>query len=309
MLCGIGYDIIGDIHGHASELQALLLDLGYSRHGRGFRHPNRRAIFVGDFIDRGPAIWEVLQIVRSMVEANDALAVMGNHEYNAIAFHTPIPNQPNSWFRAHSDKNLKQHQATLNQLSPVQLGSMIEWFKTLPVVLEVDGLRVVHAAWQASDIAVVRSWLESTGMWTVDFLLRAEVDPTLQRAIENVLKGPEIRLPAGKFILDKAGDRRDTIRIRWYETGTGRTYLQHHLGSDEVPDAFISSHELTTLEPYANDAVPVFIGHYWLSGTPVPLAANVACTDYSVAKGGKLVAYRWDGEAKLSACKFFWSQS
>ena len=45
---------------------------------------------------------------------------------------------------------------------------------------------------------------------------------------------------------------------------------------------------------------------YWLTGTPTPLAANVACTDYSVAKGGKLVAYRWDGEQVLSADKFHW---
>ncbi len=61
-----------------------------------------------------------------------------------------------------------------------------------------------------------------------------------------------------------------------------------------------------TLTSTPRDAVPVFVGHYWLTGTPTPL---VACTDYSVAKGGKLVAYRWDGESELSADKFHWVES
>jgi hypothetical protein len=47
------------------------------------------------------------------------------------------------------------------------------------------------------------------------------------------------------------------------------------------------------------------MGHYWLSGKPEPLADNIACLDYSVARpGGKLVAYRWNGEQKLLASNF-----
>ena len=56
---------------------------------------------------------------------------------------------------------------------------------------------------------------------------------------------------------------------------------------------------------YAANAPPVFIGHYWMGGEPEPLAPNVACVDYSAAKpGNKLVAYRWDGEGRLSREKF-----
>ncbi|WP_286764424.1 MULTISPECIES: hypothetical protein [Rhodopirellula] len=43
-----------------------------------------------------------------------------------------------------------------------------------------------------------------------------------------------------------------------------------------------------------------------MTGTPLPLAANVACTDYSVAKGGNFVAYQWDGEQVLLAKKLHW---
>jgi hypothetical protein len=41
-------DIIGDIHGHADKLEALLIKLGYSKSGNGFSHPERKVLFVGD---------------------------------------------------------------------------------------------------------------------------------------------------------------------------------------------------------------------------------------------------------------------
>jgi hypothetical protein len=85
------YDLIGDIHGHADELVQLLEALGYRKHGRTYVHPERKVIFLGDFIDRGPKIREVLEIVRPMVEQGNALAVMGNHELNALAYHTEDP--------------------------------------------------------------------------------------------------------------------------------------------------------------------------------------------------------------------------
>ncbi len=79
------YDIIGDIHGHAEALKALLFKLGYNASGGVWQHPNRKVIFVGDYIDRGPAIRETLQIVRAMSENEKATALMGNHEYNAYS--------------------------------------------------------------------------------------------------------------------------------------------------------------------------------------------------------------------------------
>lgn len=302
-----GYDIIGDVHGHAEELKALLTDMGYRRHGLGYRQSDRKVVFVGDFVDRGPAIREVVAIARAMVDSGDALAVMGNHEYNAIAFHTDRPGKRDEWFREHSEKNLKQHQATLHQLSPSELADAIAWFRTLPVAIEIGGIRVAHASWQTRDIDCINDALADAGRFTTEFLAMSEdAGSDLNNAIENVLKGPELRLPAGHSIVDKAGHLRETVRIRWFEDGAGRTYQQHHLGSDDVPDVAIADEDLAGVDVYPRDAVPVFVGHYWLMGTPTPLAANVACTDYSVAKGGKLVAYRWDGESVLSPEKFHW---
>ncbi|EMI44546.1 metallophosphoesterase [Rhodopirellula sp. SWK7] len=304
------FDIIGDIHGHGEELKALLSEMGYSRQGQGFRHPDRKVVFVGDFVDRGPAIAEVIAIARAMEDAGDARAVMGNHEYNAIAFHTPRPGKCDEWFRSHSDKNRKQHQATLDQLSPNELADAITWFKTLPVAIELGGMRVAHASWQKRDIDCINDALVNAGRFTPDFLAMSEdAGSDLNIAIENVLKGPELRMPDGHSIVDKAGHQRDSVRIKWYEDGAGRTYRQHHLGSDEVPDVEIATDDLASVDIYPRDAVPVFVGHYWLTGTPTPLAANVACTDYSVAKNGKLVGYRWDGESVLNADKFHWVEA
>ena len=62
-------DFIGDIHGHADELVELLeVQLGYSLNDGYYQHPERKAFFVGDFIDRGPQIKEVLEIVRPMID-------------------------------------------------------------------------------------------------------------------------------------------------------------------------------------------------------------------------------------------------
>ena len=84
-----GFDIIGDIHGHADALRRLLEAMGYLRHGDVYRHPTRTFVFAGDFVDRGPLQRETLHIARAMVEAGTARAVMGNHEFNAIAYATP----------------------------------------------------------------------------------------------------------------------------------------------------------------------------------------------------------------------------
>src|SRR6185503_5022125 len=76
------FDIIGDIHGCFDELHALLTKLGYEiTPAFEGRHPEgRKAVFLGDLVDRGPKIPEVLKLVMSMSETDQALAVPGNHD-------------------------------------------------------------------------------------------------------------------------------------------------------------------------------------------------------------------------------------
>ena len=98
-----GYDLVGDIHGHADALHRLLRALDYAEIEGVFRHPERQMIFVGDFVDRGPRQREVLRIARSMCEADAARAVMGNHEFNAIGWATQ--DKDGVFLRSHSSKN------------------------------------------------------------------------------------------------------------------------------------------------------------------------------------------------------------
>ena len=77
-----GYDVIGDVHGCLEELVELLGKLGYAPNidGHWFHPEARIPIFVGDLVDRGPASIEVLHLVRSLVDAHLAEAVIGNHD-------------------------------------------------------------------------------------------------------------------------------------------------------------------------------------------------------------------------------------
>jgi protein phosphatase len=76
------FDIIGDVHGCCDELEQLLQQLGYERDDGGpWSHPaGRKAIFVGDLVDRGPRIVDTLKTVMSMSQAGTALSVPGNHD-------------------------------------------------------------------------------------------------------------------------------------------------------------------------------------------------------------------------------------
>ena len=77
------FDIVGDVHGCYEELTELLGRLGYqvAPDGTGAHHlDGRRAFFVGDLVDRGPATPAVLRLAMGMVHAGDALCIPGNHE-------------------------------------------------------------------------------------------------------------------------------------------------------------------------------------------------------------------------------------
>lgn len=75
------FDIIGDVHGCHDELVRLLDQLGYETSAEPITHPQgRRVVFLGDLVDRGPGVAEVLDLVMSMVAAGSALCILGNHE-------------------------------------------------------------------------------------------------------------------------------------------------------------------------------------------------------------------------------------
>jgi hypothetical protein len=303
------YDLIGDIHGHADELVQLLETLGYKIAQGVYRHPERKVIFLGDFIDRGPQIRQVLETVRPMIDEKTALAVMGNHELNALAYHTEDPEESGQYLRRRRPKNEKQHRATLEHLKPDEIRSYPDWFRTLPMWLDLDGLRAVHACWDEQSMSRITADLEQQGGITTDLLYAAcKKGNALFAPVKVVLKGKEGKLPDGASFQDKDGHVRTEIRTCWYLAPNGHTYRTYALQSDEIEcDLGLDETVIAAAAPYPATAKPVFFGHYWLSANrPEVLAENVACLDYSVAKGGFLCAYRWNGEQKLSNDNLVW---
>lgn len=294
-----GYDLVGDIHGHADPLHRLLDKLGYLEIEGTFRHPERKMIFVGDFIDRGPQQREVLRIARGMCDAGSARAVLGNHEFNAIGWATQT--EDGGFLRRHSAKNAQQHGEFLNQIEETSVAhrDAVRWFRSLPIWLDLPGLRVVHGCWHEASREALASLLDEQGCLTeIGIRESYRYGTAAHAAVEILLKGPEQRLPEGIHFFDKDGHRREEVRLRWWDQDA-MTFRRAALGLEgresELPDSILPR------DFRYRENIPVFFGHYWLNGSPEITAPNAACLDFSVAKKGYLTAYRWSGESELSS--------
>ena len=302
------YDIIGDVHGCATELKALLGGLGYVEDASGvYRHPERIAVFVGDLVDRGKKQLEVLQVVKAMVDAGSAKAVMGNHEFNAICWATTDP-ETGEPIRPHSDQNRNQHGEFL-ELTAEDQASYIEWFKTLPLWLDLGGIRVVHACWHEDSMKAVRKITGAERLSTPEHFAEANrKDTVLNKAIEALLKGPEIPLldhGMVPFWDGEAKKPRKDARIRWWDhDATTMPELAELTGFKlENGDPYPHFESRPVTDPkYLNfvykDRVPLFYGHYWREWERHrdEWTTYTACIDFREAT---LVAYRWSGEPEI----------
>lgn len=306
------FDFIGDIHGCAGHLLSLLVELGYEPHNGAWSHPERKAFFLGDFIDRGGQIPEALQIVREMVDSGNAIAIMGNHEYNAICFN--IHDRAHGYLRHHSIQNMVQHVETIKQFRNHQdeYDDYVAWFRKLPLFYECDSFRAVHACWDQNHVNLLndeiseKCMIDSNGCLTDDFFRRSSKrGTTLHAAVKDLLKGRELDLPEGSRFADKDGRKHSKVRIRWWQNPEGATFRDLSVFSEKyLPESPVSFDAHSKPGFYGEQEKPVFFGHYWLKGQPQLFRDNVCCLDYSVAKDGRLVAYRFDGESKLEPERF-----
>jgi len=303
------YDIIGDVHGSATKLEALLGELGYRQDGSGvYRHPDRTAVFVGDLIDRGTEQLEVLQLVKPMVDAGSAHIVMGNHEFNAICWATKHP-ETGEPLREHSDRNRKQHREFLT-LTDEDQAYYVEWFKTLPLWLDLGGIRVIHACWHEASMDAVRRVTGSDRLSTVEHFAEAHKPGTaLNDAIEVLLKGPEISLvdhgmdPYWDF---ESGKERTDARIRWWDHDADTLPALAELravklkNGDDYPHFEPRSVDAAHLDYVYKARVPLFYGHYWREWESQrdEWTTYTACVDFS-GGSGIMVAYRWSGEPQI----------
>jgi hypothetical protein len=149
-----------------------------------------------------------------------------------------------------------------------------------------------------------------------EFVERANHKGSPERqAIEVLLKGPELSLTKYGQVgfKDKDGTIRHEARIRWWDA-TAKTLdeLAEIPPNSETADGALYSplpdQECTDELQYRySSGTPVFYGHYWRSWEPKERrdwTRTTACVDFSAVKGGPRVAYRWDGEPRISPSKF-----
>jgi hypothetical protein len=298
-------DFIGDIHGYADKLEELLQKLGYSNQFGYYYHPERSVVFLGDYIDRGPKIKETLKIVKDMVDNSSAIALMGNHEYNAICFNRLNTN--GGYLRKHIIKNITQHYQTIKQFKNAQdeYDNYINWFMSLPLLLETEEFRAVHACWDFNHVNNIKTCMPDFNLSDEHLINAATKGSILNNSIDTILKGKETILPKGSFFTDKDGTKRTEIRIKWWENPKGKTYksICTEISAD-LPEIDIEDSDIIESRHYLSNEKPVFFGHYWLSGKPSLIKENVCCLDFSIAKGGHLVAYSFKGEKSLNENNF-----
>jgi protein phosphatase len=142
------FDVIGDLHGCADELRVLLGRLGWERYGvevseppwgdECWRHPaGRRAIFLGDLVDRGPCVLDTVRIVRNMVAAGNAFCVAGNHDVKLMR-----------WLRGKQVQvkhGLEQSIAEVETLPPDDRSKLASFLDGLVSHYVLDGGRLVVA--------------------------------------------------------------------------------------------------------------------------------------------------------------------
>lgn len=287
------YIIFPDIHGQYEKLEHQLRKTGFVLKNGAWQHPTHTALFLGDFIDRGTRNGDVLNTVRGMIDRGSAMAVMGNHELNALFYHTDAHN--GDGLRVRDAKNTKQHAAFLAEfpLGAPETQAQLDFIKTLPLALDLPDTRAVHACWDQASLDVIKDALGNWSLEHADFHACADLDTDLGKAIEQVTKGPELALPPGYGVHDKEGTRRTRIRAKWWEHATTwDSIAMSVVNPSELPEGEAT---LAGFSLYPTQATPVFFGHYWLTGTPAQQSHNALCLDYSAGLEGPLLGYRHEG--------------
>ena len=173
----------------------MLKRLGYVIKNGAYVHSDRKALFIGDYIDRGPQNLEAVDIVRRMTDAGSAYALLGNHEYNAIGFHLQDPDN-GAFLRPHTERNIKRHKAFLEEAAekPIEAQDALKWFQGLPIALEVGNGLFVHACWEHDYISQSKALLGQDMIMNDHFLYSSfkEGHETYE-IVDTLLKGPEYK--------------------------------------------------------------------------------------------------------------------
>lgn len=292
------YDIIGDVHGHARLLKKMLVQLGYTLSGNSYSHPKRKAVFVGDFINRGPKIRETLHIIKDMVDNGFAYAILGNHEINAIIY--GLKNKSGGRLVPQLSRGSLSLIKTLQEFQTKQdeWDYFLKWFRTLPLFLELGPIRVVHACWMDTNLEVIsKLYVEGRIKKKTFTEIYKKPESESGRAIWQTTKGINLSLPRDLKVKNNKGVEIRTFRAKWWENPVGQTFRSLSFDNKGLlPKYTVPPQIIPTFESYSEEAPIVFVGHYCKPLGPHILKPNVCCIDSCVAGSKTLTAYTWNGE-------------
>jgi hypothetical protein len=287
------YTIVPDIHADLERLNWSIAQANGSK-----------MIFLGDLIDAGKLVTKpddlgVLQQVSQLISDGQASCILGNHELNAILFHRRSSTS-NAPLRSHKEQNSKQHKSFIEAFG-VESSDALSWtawmLETLPLWLEFDGLRIAHACWSEKAINIVKKRHPSGHLRLADLEEVAAKTTEFALAVETITSGPEVKLPVGYSFTDNGGNKREHIRLSWWNaenTTWAKAALSvpdlSQLPNDELPPELMS-------EIYSVDATPVLVGHYKMKGIPSLQSVNATSLDYPLKK----CVYHWSGESTLQS--------
>ena len=318
-------DVVGDIHGEIEALNSLLAQLGYAADGS---HPDsRRLVFVGDLVDRGPDSPAVLRKVRDLVEAGRAQCILGNHELNLLR---GDHKHGNSWWAAPEKQS--EHPAVL--ATPEFRAEIRPFLESLPLVLERDDLRVVHACWNQQSIDALRA-MEGPNVRAADLY-----EHFLGKIKDHMLESKTlsfVRREWNQFAPRLEDPDWDAVML------PVKAQLDERSQMDNPLAVVTSGEERVTQKPFwaggkwrmvdrvkwwdnYDDDVPVIFGHYWRRFSEARIALsdkygpdlfegiephhwmgkhnNLYCVDFSVgARAGQRAANEPEAVCKLSAVR------
>lgn len=317
-------DIVGDIHGEQEALLQLLRHLGYDVRGN---HPQGRTlVFLGDFVDRGPDSPGVVGIVHQLVRTGKAVAIAGNHEINLLR---NDPKDGSGWFfDARLQSDLRKYPGFARPHDPAERSAIVHFLRDLPVALEREDLRIVHAAWSVGAVEQARrkplgGLRAAYDAWEAQAAEAAQAQRITERMAQerqhwpHNLEDGERRPPFLQAHCDNELNKSGFNPLKVLTCGL----------EDPATAPFFAGNKWRFVQRQAwwehyTEATPVIVGHYWRSIEPhhatqeglfadiAPFAwhgqrRNVFCVDYSVGaraqarkNGGttqcfKLAALRW----------------
>lgn len=221
-------DIVGDVHGEIDALRSLMRHLGYAADGA---HPDeKRLVFVGDLTDRGPDSPAVIDLVKSLVNAGRAQCVLGNHDLNILLGERK---HDNHWFFGeHSSLDHSDEPTPAVLADDTIRRRVLDFFRSMPLVLEREGLRVVHACWDDAMVEIARSAddvksLHDEHACIINARHRDSHLDTIDQGLEHQNLNPVKVLASGKerrveTPFESSGKLRYEERVPWWEEYTAK---------------------------------------------------------------------------------------